>query len=502
VNVPWRAVSLREDPLPVDTEIIIMYRTMRPSILSLLSAKRCALPLVLFFVSASSSLVEAQSAPIVRPANAPGQASPAPQRPLPPPVSETERRFRSLADYIRTRGDIDAATRADIERLASELDAEIARPENPAATTTRLLAVRIQTAAWLDDRNARNSAFEKLVALDPLASGPVVAWARELASDGEFERAYDLISTNKIAPERLIDARIIQAECLFAMNRFEDARSVAASAPSKRSLPQRTAIAQVLARSDIVEPLWASETAAMARDQARGDLPIVELLTSRGAITIELFEDQAPNTVGNIIEHVEAGTYDGTRFHRVIRGLGVQGGDPTTATGGKGGTSTGGWTIPDENTSEAKRAPLIGRLVMALQPDSQAPGQPQPHSGGCQFMILLNHFESLREKYTVFGRVTEGLDVARQLTPDDVIVTARVIQKRPQSYKGVRFSTDATGNFAFPVRPIPAKPSPTDMSGVAPGDVPDFMRTTEPVRPAQPTPPAAPANPQSPAGKK
>ena len=113
-------------------------------------------------------------------------------------------------------------------------------------------------------------------------------------------------------------------------------------------------------------------------------------------------------------------------------------------------------------------------------------------------MILLNHFESLRDKYTVFGRVTEGLDVARQLTPDDVVVTARVIQKREQSYKGVRFSTDAAGNFALPVRPVPAKQSPTDMSGVAPEDIPDIMRTTEPVRPAQP---AAPANPQPPAGK-
>jgi cyclophilin family peptidyl-prolyl cis-trans isomerase len=474
----------------------IMNRIVRSSNLPSPSILRSAL--ALFLTCASSSLALAQGTPIVRPVDAPGQAKPAPQRPLPPPVSESERRFRSLADYIRARGAIDAATRADVERLAGELDADIARPDSPAATVTRLLAARIQTAAWLDDRNARNAAFEKLVGLDPGASGPVIAWARELAADGEFERAYDLVARSKISPDRLIDARIVQAECLFAMNRFEDARTVASTAPSKRSLPQRTAIAQVLARSDIVEPLWASETAAMARDQARGDLPIVEFLTSRGAITIELFEDQAPNTVGNIIEHVEAGTYDGTRFHRIIRGLGVQGGDPATATGGTGGTSTGGWTIPDESTSESKRAPLIGRLVVALQPDPQAPGQPQPHSGGCQFMILLNHFESLRDKYTVFGRVTEGLDVARQLTPDDVVVTARVIQKREQSYKGVRFSTDAAGNFALPVRPVPAKQSPTDMSGVAPEDIPDIMRTTEPVRPAQP---AAPANPQPPAGK-
>ena len=53
-------------------------------------------------------------------------------------------------------------------------------------------------------------------------------------------------------------------------------------------------------------------------------------MTPKGVLSLELFEEEAPNAVANFIEHVEDGSYVGTSFHRVVRGFGVQGGDPAT----------------------------------------------------------------------------------------------------------------------------------------------------------------------------
>jgi cyclophilin family peptidyl-prolyl cis-trans isomerase len=394
--------------------------------------------------------------PVPPPGGAQRQAAPA--RELPPVVSESERRFRTIVEYVRTRGELDSTTRADVVRLAGDLDTELVADGAPIATVMRLLAARIQIALWLNDRDARDAAFERLVSMQTNKDATLIAWARELVADADFERAYQILETHPFAAERLIDARILQAGCLFAFNRFSDAQAMLNTAPPQRSAAQMTAIAQLTARIQLVEPLWEAETAAMARDQSQGDLPVVELITSKGAITLELFEDQAPNTVANMIEHVDAGTYNGTLFHRVLRGLGVQGGDPATAVGGVGGTSTGGWTIPDEHTRESKRAPLSGRVIVPLQPDPQGGKEPLANSGGCQFMILLNHFESIQSRFTVFGRVTEGLDVARRLTPDDMIVTARVLTKRDRAYQSARASTDATGSFTLPLAPPVSRP--------------------------------------------
>ena len=65
-------------------------------------------------------------------------------------------------------------------------------------------------------------------------------------------------------------------------------------------------------------------------------------------------------------------------------------------------------------------------------------------------MILVSHNEQLGKQHTVFGRVSDGLDVARSMTQDDQILTARVLRKRDHDYRGVRLSTDATGNFIMP----------------------------------------------------
>ncbi len=412
-------------------------------------AVRIAAVLIGAALAPFAQIAMAQTLTPIQPPSAPGAAAPA--RPaLPPPVTESERRFRDLSDYIRSRGEIDAATRGDIERVAAALDADLAKPDSPAPAVARLLAARAQTAIWLDDRATRDSAFERLASMQANKDAVLLAWVLELTNCAEFERALELLEGHTFSGNRFVDSRIYLASCLMSMNRFDDAQAALNSAPPNRTPEQLAKISILTNRIGALREMWNAEMVAMAKDQKRGDLPLVELVTPKGAVTLELFEDQAPHTVGNFIEHVEAGTYNGTRFHRVIRGFGVQGGDPTTATGGAGGTGSGGWTIPDESLSDSRRNALIGRIIAVAQPNPESPSDALANSAGCQFMILVSHNEQLGKQHTVFGRVSDGLDVARSMTQDDQILTARVLRKRDRDYRGVRLSADATGNFIMP----------------------------------------------------
>jgi peptidyl-prolyl cis-trans isomerase B (cyclophilin B) len=119
------------------------------------------------------------------------------------------------------------------------------------------------------------------------------------------------------------------------------------------------------------------------------------LHTNRGSIELELYDDDAPKTVGNFVKLARDGFYDGVIFHRVIPDFMIQGGDPTgTGTGGPG------YTFEDEfNDHKVVR----GALAMA---------NAGPNTNGSQFFIVTTEAASwLDRKHTVFGRVTEGMDV-------------------------------------------------------------------------------------------
>ena len=116
--------------------------------------------------------------------------------------------------------------------------------------------------------------------------------------------------------------------------------------------------------------------------------------TNHGAITIELFDEDAPQTVNNFKKLAGDGFYDGVIFHRVIRDFMIQGGDPTgTGTGGPG------YTFDDEiNDHKIVR----GALAMA---------NAGPNTNGSQFFIVTTpEAPWLDGKHTVFGRVTDGMD--------------------------------------------------------------------------------------------
>lgn len=141
--------------------------------------------------------------------------------------------------------------------------------------------------------------------------------------------------------------------------------------------------------------------------------------TNKGAITLELYPQDAPNTVASFIELADAGFYNGIKFHRVVPGFVVQGGDPLTrdltsaqvAQGAPGlGTGGPGWNQKAEFNS---RKHVTGTLAMARSRDVD--------SAGSQFYICLAPQPSLDGQYTVFGQVTEGMDVVNSIQAGDVI---------------------------------------------------------------------------------
>ena len=126
--------------------------------------------------------------------------------------------------------------------------------------------------------------------------------------------------------------------------------------------------------------------------------------TEAGVIELELFEEDAPNTVANFVKLVNDGFYDGLKFHRVIDGFMAQGGCPNSRDGSRGMPGTGGpgYTIDCEINSQKH---ISGSLSMA---------HAGKNTGGSQFFIVHEPQPHLDGVHTVFGH-TNNLDVVRSL---------------------------------------------------------------------------------------
>ena len=120
------------------------------------------------------------------------------------------------------------------------------------------------------------------------------------------------------------------------------------------------------------------------------------LETSKGDVTIQLRPDLAPGHVERIKTLVGEGFYDGVVFHRVIDGFMAQGGDPT-------GTGMGGSKLPDLKQEFSKEPHVRGTCSMARSSN--------PNSANSQFFICFGDARFLDGQYTVWGEVTEGMDV-------------------------------------------------------------------------------------------
>ena len=140
---------------------------------------------------------------------------------------------------------------------------------------------------------------------------------------------------------------------------------------------------------------------ALAIDAQKSYVAVLE--TDKGVIRIKLLPDIAPQTVNSFVFLAREGYFDGVTFHRVLPGFVAQGGDPAGT--GRGGP---GYNLPDEFSDRP-----IDKGIVAMANTGA------PNSGGSQFFITYTRQERLDGKYTVFGEVIEGMDVAEKLTPRD-----------------------------------------------------------------------------------
>jgi peptidyl-prolyl cis-trans isomerase B (cyclophilin B) len=170
-------------------------------------------------------------------------------------------------------------------------------------------------------------------------------------------------------------------------------------------------------------------TVALPADAAEPDTKAL-IETKFGTMEVTFYPDKAPKHVENFIKLAKSGFYNGTIFHRVIPGFVIQGGDPNTkgqdtSTYGMGGP---GYTVKAEFND---RQHVRGVLSMARSQD--------PDSAGSQFFIVVGTVPHLDGKYTVFGQVVKGMDVAdkivalkrdaRDMPNERVEMTVRIVGK-------------------------------------------------------------------------
>jgi cyclophilin family peptidyl-prolyl cis-trans isomerase len=327
-----------------------------------------------------------------------------------------EKAFDAYKDAIR-----------DIEKLQSEYQtADAAKREelNTALTGqvahAQTLINQVVEAGVEAYRAAPNSNQQITDLLLGVARYYVVG--RELPqSDGQidggdqYERALPIIKV-------LVDGGVDNQELLlwgflsaFATNDFELAEryyqeAQQASTTEEQQLPADAAKTNTLTLISKLAPLlpryrqlWAKELEIRNAEAKADDLPRVKLTTTKGEVTLELFENEAPQSVANFLTLVKQGHYNGSPFHRVIAKFMAQGGSKNDD-----GSGNLGYVIRDESTRPDRRTHFRGSLSMARLPGIR-------DSGGSQFFLTFVPTPHLDGEHTVFGRVIDGIEVLADL---------------------------------------------------------------------------------------
>jgi peptidyl-prolyl cis-trans isomerase B (cyclophilin B) len=143
---------------------------------------------------------------------------------------------------------------------------------------------------------------------------------------------------------------------------------------------------------------------------------VAVIKTSKGTIKFTFYCEDAPKHAAAFVELAEKGFYDGTKFHRVEPNFVIQGGDPFSRDGGgPEGTGGPGYNLAAEFNA---RPHLDGTVAMARSG--------HPDSAGSQFYICVGPQSFLNNNYTVFGQVTEGLDVVHATQRGDVMESVTI----------------------------------------------------------------------------
>jgi len=341
---------------------------------------------------------------------------------------------RQAAAAPAARAEFDDAL-GRMKKLMADLTVLQAQYQQPKADKAALEA---KFEATKQEAMAAGARLEA-AALGVLSEDPTDAGALEIASAvvaGGLEaddpaRALAAADTIDSAGAASTDVALMAASAALVLSRPEAAAAWLARAAEAQAPAEQ--IAQLRAALDRERPKIEAELAKRKTEAEADDLPRVKLTTSAGEIVVELFENEAANTVANFVSLVERGFYDGTPFHRVIGGFMAQGGDPTgTGSGGPG------HAIACECEKSGARLHFRGSLSMA---------HAGKDTGGSQFFLTFRPTDHLDGRHTVFGRVIEGDEVLARLsrTQDaegrpvpgvqpDTIRKADVVRKRDHAY--------------------------------------------------------------------
>ncbi|WP_233216466.1 peptidylprolyl isomerase [Blastopirellula marina] len=247
----------------------------------------------------------------------------------------------------------------------------------------------------------------------------------------DYQKAYKLIHVLKeggFDENQLLAPQVLAA---YGTDHFEEAAK-AFELIRERQIPAGDRVAQAGFTAADEQKKWVREEELRKKEAEADDLPRVKLTTTQGDLVIELYENEAPETVGNFVNLVEKKYYDGLAFHRVLPHFMAQGGDP------KGdGTGGPGYNIYCEAYNDDARQHFAGTLSMAKGA--------KKNTGGSQFFLTFQATPHLDNIHTVFGRVIEGMDVLPKITrrdPEavdapqpDRILKAEVIRKRNHKYE-------------------------------------------------------------------
>lgn len=254
----------------------------------------------------------------------------------------------------------------------------------------------------------------------------------------QFEQAFEIVQALLAGgnqSEGLATMGVISA---FCTNHYDQAEQYAAMATERKEkasflgadLLDKAATFGSPQMLEEYRSYWQRESELREAEAKADDLPRIKFETTKGDIVLELFENEAPIAVANMVTLVKDGFYDDVIFHRVLPHFMAQGGDPKgTGSGGPG------YSIRCECQEEDARMHFRGSLSMA---------HAGRNTGGSQFFLTFVPTFHLNGQHTVFGRVVEGMEVLGELqrinpgepgvTPDK-IKKATVIRDRGHQYE-------------------------------------------------------------------
>ncbi|MDB4778043.1 peptidylprolyl isomerase [bacterium] len=261
----------------------------------------------------------------------------------------------------------------------------------------------------------------------------------KLLFDGRPLQAYDIghMILKKMPNDK--EAQMITAKAAIRLNHFEEAGQLSESLGVAMQRGLDRVDTSMFSQIEDLKASYQRELEIQAAETETDTLPRVRLVTNKGEIIVELFENEAPTAVGNFLSLVEQEKYNDMLFNRVIK-------DVLALTGQyyrDGGFAPVVYTIKDECDREDARSHFRGSLSMAKTDDA--------NSGYIQFFVCERALPHLDGKHTVFGRIISGEEVFESLSVShftteenkeeklpnvvhDYIISAEVLRKRDHEY--------------------------------------------------------------------